>query len=272
MTRKCLCILLAACLLNAAVAQDLAALEAEFQQGVNAEYGVGLQGADLAGALRFYQQGARHGYAPAMVRYAYMKHSGKGIPVDLPGAFLLYAQAAQQGSKEGQYMQALCYATGVGTVRDPSKARALMLAPAEAGHQDAQYALAVMMALGDGGPKREAGARRWFDRAAAGPERELAAKAAAKRDRIDQNLFAASTEGRDILVALGMFILVAGAMGGGGDYSSGSSGSGGAWSGGGSGSNYPGPRDRTVTPMNGNISQILHGDAMLGIGRPVKTR
>jgi hypothetical protein len=270
MTRECVCILLVACLLNAASAQDLAALEAQFQQGVKAEYGVGTQGADLAGAMRFYQQGAQHGYAPAMVRFAYMKHLGKGTSVDLPGALGLYAQAAQQGSKEGQYMHALCYATGVGTTRDPAKARALMLTPAEAGHQEAQYTLAVMMGLGDGGPKREAGARRWFDRAATGPDKELAAKAAAQRDKIDQNLFAASTEGRDILVALGMFILVAGAMGGGGD--SGSSNAGSPSIGGGSGSTYPGPRDRTVTPANGDISRILHGENMLGIGRPVKTR
>jgi TPR repeat protein len=252
-----------------AMAQDAAAVEALLQQGVKHEYGVGLSGVDLPGAIRLYQQGVQQGYGPSMVRLAYMKHWGKGMPVDLPGAFALYSEAARRGSREGQYMQALCQATGVGTAKDPATARRLMLTPAEAGHQDAQYALAVMIALGEGGPKGGASARRWFDRAAAGPNRELAAKAASQRDKIDQNLFAKDTSGRDLLIGLAVFLVVAGALAGG----SGGSGydspySSGPGFGGGPSSSYTGSPYHTASPMNGNIYKTLHGEAMLGLSSP----
>jgi len=57
------------------------------------------------------------------------------------------------------------------------------VAPADAGHQDAQYVLGIMIALGEGGPKREASARRWLDKAASGPDHDLAVRAASQRTR-----------------------------------------------------------------------------------------
>ena len=169
-------------------------------------------------------------------------------------------------------MQAICYVAGVGTPKDPVTARKLLLVPADAGHQDAQYALGIMIALGDGGPKREAAARRWLDRAASGPDRELAAKAASQRDRIDKNLFAQDTSGTQALLGILAFIVVAGAVsgggGGGGSVSSYPSG-GGPWGSGTSSSpSAPSPR-LTSTPQSGNIGQTLHGEAAMGIGRPV---
>jgi TPR repeat protein len=239
-----------------AMAQDAAAVEALFEQGVKREYGVGLPAADLPGATRLYQQGVQQGYAPSMVRLAYMKQWGKGMPVDLPGAL------------------ALCYAMGMGATKDPVTARKLILTPAEAGHQDAQYALAVMIAMGEGGPKGGAAARRWFDRAAAGPNRELAAKAAQQRDKIDQNLFAKDTSGRDLLIGLAAFLLVAAAVSngsGGGGYDSYPSSSSGGF-GGGPSSSYAGSPYHTASPMNGNIMRTLHGESMLGLDRPVRWR
>jgi uncharacterized membrane protein YgcG len=258
-----------------AIAQDAAALDALFRQAVAREYGTGGTPQDLAGAARLYEQAAGQGHAPSMVRLGYMRQSGKGVAADLAGAAALYAEAARRGSLEGQYMQAICYVAGVGTPKDPVTARRLLLVPADAGHQDAQYALGIMIALGEGGPKRDAAARRWLDRAASGPDRDLAAKAASQRDRIDKSLFAQDTSGTQALLGILAFLVVAGAVagssgggGGGGGVSSTYPGSGGFSGGGSSSVSAPSPH-LTSTPQSGNITRTLHGEAAMGIGRPV---
>jgi TPR repeat protein len=269
--RSAIAIGLVFCQVSFATAQDAAALDALFRQAMASEYGLGGTSRDLPGAARLYEQAARQGHTPSMVRLGYMRQSGNGIPVDLPGALALYAEAARKGNTEGQYMEAICYAAGVGTMKDPVNARKLLLVPADAGHQDAQYALGIMIALGEGGPKREAAARRWLDRAASGPDRELAAKAASTRDRIDKSLFAQDTSGSQALLGLLAFLVVAGAVAGGsGDGGAVSSGTpSGSWGGGGSSSVSAPPTRTTATPQSGNITKTLHGEAAMGIGRPV---
>jgi Sel1 repeat-containing protein len=270
--RGAITICLVVCQASFALAQDAAALDALFREAVTREYGASGTPPDLAGAAGLYGQAARQGHTPSMVRLAYMRQAGRGVAVDLPGALALYSDAARAGNREGQYMEALCYAVGVGTRKDAVTARRLMLAPADAGHQDAQYALGIMLALGDGGPRREAAARRWLDRAASGPDRELAATAARQRDQIDKSLFAQDTSGRDMMLGLLAFIVVAGAVSGG----SGSGGGGGASMSPGPGatpwppasSPIPSrPAPTMASPQTGNIFKILHGEA--AIGRPV---
>lgn len=258
------------CHASFALAQDAAALDALYREAVTREYAAG-KPSDPAGAAALYAQAARQGHALSMVRLGYMRQAGRGVAVDLPGALAMYAGAARAGNREGQYMEALCHAVGVGTPKDPMAARRLMLTPADAGHQDAQYALGIMLALGDGGPRREAAARRWLDRAASGPDRELSATAARQRDRIDKSLFAQDTSGRDMMLGLLAFIVVAGAVSGG------DSGGGTSWSPGPSTSTMPWPTTPSAntprqpptmaSPMTGDITRILHGDA--AIGRPV---
>jgi hypothetical protein len=211
-----------------------------------------------------------------MIRLGYMRQAGKGVSSDLPGALALYAEAAKRGDPEGRYMQAICYAAGVGTQKDAATARRLLLVPADAGHQDAQYALGIMLALGEGGPKREAAARRWLDRAASGPDRDLAAKAASERDKIDKNLFAQDGSGAAAVLGILAFLVIAGAVaggGGGGGSSAVSSmpSSAAGFPSNSSSSSGSGPsRGHTVTPMNGDITRILHGEAAMGAGgRPV---
>jgi|RhiMethySRZTD1v2_1073278.scaffolds.fasta_scaffold3375653_2 TPR repeat protein len=67
---------------------------------------------DIPGATRLYQQGARQGHGPFMVRLGYMKQLGTGMPQDLRGAFALYKQSAETGTLEGQFMYALSYEQG----------------------------------------------------------------------------------------------------------------------------------------------------------------
>lgn len=269
--RGAIAIFLVLCQASFVTAQDAASLDALFRQAVAREYGAGGTSQDLAGAARLYEQAAGQGHAPSMVRLGYMRQSGKGVAADLAGAAALYAEAARRGNLEGQYMQAICYAAGVGTPKDPATARRLLLVPADAGHQDAQYALGIMIALGEGGPKREAAARRWLDRAASGPDRELAAKAASQRDRIDKSLFAQDTSGAQALLGILAFLVVAGAVSGGGGGSNVGSSSApiGSWKSGASAPGSPPPARTMATPQSGNITRILHGEAAMGIGRPV---
>jgi TPR repeat protein len=228
---------------------------------------------DLATAIRLYEQGVRQGHGPSMVRLGYMKQLGRGMPQDLPGAFALYKQAAETGSLEGQFMYAISYGQGIGTQKNPVTARQLLLAPADGGHQFAQYTLGCMIAVGDGGPKREAAARRWLDKAASGSDRAVATRAAEYRDQIDKNLFTANSSGFAML-GLAAFIIVGGLAAGGGSNAGGYDGGtpgGTPYSGRGGGVQLA-PSRPTTTFQNGNIFATPYGADRLGQGRPINIR
>jgi len=228
----------------------------------------------VAGAIRLYQQGVRQGHGPSMVRLGYLMQLGTAMPQDWPGAFALYKQAADTGDLEGQFMYAIAYAQGVGTQKNSVLARQLLLPPADAGHQFAQYLLGCMIAIGDGGPKREAAARRWLDKAASGRDPAVAARAAELRDKIDKNLFAADSSGF-ALMGIAAFIIVGGVIAGG---SEGTGSAGGGMNnptpGGGtpSSSGIGGSRRPMATPMNGNITRPMNGIDAIGLGRPINIR
>ncbi len=255
-------------LVFSAAGQDPAALDALFRQAAARESGQGAP-KDLPGAIRLYEQAARQGHVPSMVRLGYLRQSGQGVSQDQPEAFSLYSQAAKAGDADAKFLLAMSYAQGAGTRKDPVTARNLLLQPATDGHQSSQYALGIMLELGEGGPKKEAAARRWLDKAAAGPDRELAARAAGLRDKIDKNIFAPDNSGMAFL-GLAAFILVAGALvggdggGGGGSMSTGNTS-------GGSGSSgatkpwtrpahcYPVPVMGTPMVRSGNIFSMPSG-------------
>ena len=129
-----------------------------------------------------------------------------------------------------------------------------------------------MIAIGDGGPKRDAAARRWLDKAASGKDREIAARAAELRGKIDKNLFAANSSG---IAAVnehrrlhrherraGRWRRRRRFLGGGHNPTTG---------GGGSSPSVGGGR-QMATPMYGNITKPMHGVDAIGLGRPVILR
>jgi|SRR5882672_5418799 len=204
--RAGLALLLACCLASPASAQDAAALNALYWQAGARETGWN-QPKDVPGAVRMYEEAARQGHVPSMLRLGYLRQTGDGIPQDLQGGLAMFTAAARTGDADGQFFLAMTHAQGVGVRKDPATARDMLLTPAGAGHQSSQYALGIMLALGEGGPKREAGARRWLDKAASGPDRDLAARAADLRDKIDKNLFAPDNSS-GVLLGLAAFILL----------------------------------------------------------------
>jgi Sel1 repeat len=199
------------CLHHVTFAQNQAALDDVYRQAGQRE-----SAQDEAGAIRLYEQAARQGHVWSMVRLGYLRQQGIGCAKDPAAAVGLYAQAANAGSLDGQFMLAMSMAEGLGTRKNPAAAREMLLQPASKGHQYAQFALGIMLESGEGGPKKETAARRWMDRAAAGPDRSLAARAASVRAKIDQKILAPDNSG-GVLVGLILFMALAGAaMGGGG--------------------------------------------------------
>ena len=261
--------LVALCMVFFLTTGQTSSVDAVFWQAFDLE--LGSSGTrDLAGAIRLYQEGGRQGHAPSMVRLGYLKQAGAGMPQDLPGAFALYKQAADTGDVEGQFMHAISHAQGAGTKKNPVLARDLLLSPAHAGHQLAQYTLGCMIAIGDGGPKRDAAARRWLDKAASGKDREIAARAAELRGKIDKNLFAANSSGIAAVMGIAAFIVMSGVLadGAGGAVGGGHN----PTTGGGGSSPSVGGGRQMATPMYGNITKPMHGVDAIGLGRPVNIR
>jgi len=191
-------------------AQDRNALDAVFLRASQ------LESSDAAGATRLYEQAASQGHRLSMVMLGYRLLYGTGTAPDLPRAVSLFSTAAKAGSLDGQFLLAMCYLEGLGTTKNPTAARENLLEPADKGNQYAQFTLGLMLQNGEGGPTREAAARRWLDRAAAGENRELAARAASVRDKLDVKLFSPDNSTGQALTALFFVSLLGLALGGGG--------------------------------------------------------
>src|SRR5580698_7658505 len=101
-------------LVFSAAGQDPAALDALFRQAAARESGQGAP-KDLAGAAALYEQAARQGHVPSMVRLGYLRQSGQGVSQNQPEAFSLYSQAAKAGDMDAKFLQAMSYAQGLGT-------------------------------------------------------------------------------------------------------------------------------------------------------------
>lgn len=214
MIRRLLSLGLAVLLPASAMAQDRAALNAIFRQANQ------LESSDPAGANRLYDQAARQGHTPSMVILGYRLIYGTGQPQDRARAFSLFTAATAAGDLDGQFLLAECYLEGLGTTKNLAAARDNLLEPADKGNQFAQYTLGLMLQSGEGGPKREAAARRWLDRAAGGPDADLSARAADVRNKLDAKLFATDNSTGQALTALFLIALVGLAMGGGSDTGS----------------------------------------------------
>jgi TPR repeat protein len=241
------------------LAQDRAALDETFLQANR------LESSDPARATRLYDQAAGQGHTLSMVMLGYRLIYGTGEPQDLPRAFSLFTAATKAGSLDGQFLLAMCYLEGLGTAKNPTAARDNLLEPADKGNQFAQFTLGIMMQNGEGGPKREAAARRWLDRAAGGPDAKLAARAATFRDQLDSKLFASNNSTGQALTALLFVALLGVAMGGANGGDGGgvpvTSPSGGMGMGSGGGGSAPTPPPARPTPhYPNNPTKTVMGD------------
>jgi TPR repeat protein len=237
------------------LAQDRAALDAMFLQANQ------LESRDPAGANRLYDQAALQGHTPSMVMLGYRLIYGTGQPQDLSRAFSLFTAATKARDLDGQFLLGLCYLEGLGTAKNPTAARENLLEPADKGNQFAQYTLGIMLQSGEGGPKREAAARRWLDRAASGPDADLSARAADFRNKLDAKLFSSDNSMGQALTAL-FFIALIGMATSGGDSGGGGTGSipSSGMSGGRSPSTPSASPHRPTPYYPNNISKAVNGD------------
>lgn len=156
----------------------------------------------LRGARRWFEQGARKGYAPAQVNLAVMYLSGSGTQVnegtaiywlelaarqhsafayfalgllymkgcgvrqDYQEAFSLFQRGAEGGDPSAQLNLGYLYDNGLGVPQDRSQAAIWYRAAAEAGQAQAQLNLGQLYALGEGVPHDERAAFVWFQKAA----------------------------------------------------------------------------------------------------------
>jgi len=122
---------------------------------------------NLAEAIRYYQQAAERGHAPAQFNLGMMHELGRGVPANLPNAFKFYLKAAEQGFAPAQFNVGNMYASGLGVKQDYFEAALWFRQAAERNVPEAQYNLALAYELGRGVAKDEPSAQKWYRASAA---------------------------------------------------------------------------------------------------------
>jgi hypothetical protein len=198
------------------IAADLAAAErgdpdAQFAAGWIYETGRGVP-KNFAKSAAWYEKAAGNGSKPALASLGYLYQTGSGVPQNSAKAVELYKRASEAGDIGGQFYLGVAYLNGIGVERNLQSAAKWIHAAAEAGHQQSQLMLATMLQQGVGVSKNEFAARRWFDRASKGSDQEIASKARAIRQQIDDRvLFSGALRPQEwaVVAAIGFGLLAA---------------------------------------------------------------
>ncbi|MGR6981111.1 tetratricopeptide repeat protein [Testudinibacter sp. P27/CKL/0425] len=97
--------------------------ESDYQQGLNAWYGLNHSKIDDQAALRYFEQAAAQGNADALASLA--NYYTLEQYADYPKAFKLAAEAAEKGAFYGELVLAALYDDGLGVAQDKPKAQQL---------------------------------------------------------------------------------------------------------------------------------------------------
>jgi TPR repeat protein len=123
-------------------------------------------GYDPAQALKWFEQAARNGYAPAQVNLAVMYINGWGTPSNYGTALHWLHEAANQGYARAYYNLGFLYQQGHGVPKDQAEAFRYFRKGAEAGDSSAQTNLGYMYDSGLGVAKDLHAAAEWYRKAA----------------------------------------------------------------------------------------------------------
>jgi uncharacterized protein len=123
-------------------------------------------GYDPSEALKWFEQSARKGYAPAQVNLAVMYINGWGTTPNYGAALHWLLEAANQGYARAYYNLGILYQQGQGVARDPSEALRYFRKGADAGDSSAQTNLGYMYDDGIGVAKDMPTAVNWYRKAA----------------------------------------------------------------------------------------------------------
>ena len=130
------------------------------QMGVVSMLAVG-PGYDPSQALKWFEQAARKGYAPAQVNLAVMYINGWGTPPNYGAAWQWLHEAANQGYARAYYNLGILYQQGQGVAKDPAEALRYFRKGAEAGDSGAQTNLGYMYDSGIGVARDQQAAVNW---------------------------------------------------------------------------------------------------------------
>ncbi|MBZ5653905.1 MAG: sel1 repeat family protein [Acidobacteriia bacterium] len=123
-------------------------------------------GYDPAQALKWFEQAARKGYAPAQVNLAVMYINGWGTQTNYGTALHWLHEAANQNYARADYNLGILYQQGQGVTKDPAEALRYFRKGAEAGDTGAQTNLGYFYDRGLGVPRNLQTAADWYRKAA----------------------------------------------------------------------------------------------------------
>ena len=137
-----------------------------------------------AEAVRWFEQAAGRGFAPAQYSLGTLFEKGNGVSRDTVAARDWYTLAADQGNVRAMHNLAVLYATGVDGVSQPETAAKWFTQAADYGMRDSQYNLGILYARGAGVPQDMVQSYKWFAIVAASGDKD----AADKREEVRQSL------------------------------------------------------------------------------------
>src|ERR1700756_2159294 len=159
---------------NAVQSCDLRAIQAMAQNGLILQQNqmgivsvLGIEGGrDAKGALKWFQDAAQRGYAPAQVNLAAMYSNGWGTNPNYGAALYWLRKAADQNYARAYYDLGLLYLQGSGVHQDYEEALRLFRKGAEGGDTWAETNLGYMFDQGLGVTENRSEAATWYRRAA----------------------------------------------------------------------------------------------------------
>jgi uncharacterized protein len=117
-------------------------------------------------ALYWLREAARQGYALANFDLGILYMNGCGVPRDHHEAFSQFEQGANAGDSAAQTNLGYLYDQGLGVAQDRAQAAVWYRKAAESGVAQAQYNLADLYVRGEGVPRDQSTAFAWFQKAA----------------------------------------------------------------------------------------------------------
>jgi TPR repeat protein len=151
----------------AAVQKKVKARDPAAETALASCYDLGLHvKADGKESMRWLNEAASQGYAPAEYELGRVYLYGRGVPADYAKALLWERKAAEQADPRAQRDMAFIYERGLGVPADPAQAAEWNRKAAAQGHAEAQLHLARALDEGAGTGKDPEEARVWYAKAA----------------------------------------------------------------------------------------------------------
>ena len=143
-------------------------------------------------AVRWLEQAAKEGLAPAQYRLGSLYEKGQGVKKDLDAARRLYTAAAEKGNAKAMHNLAVLYAEGLDGKSDYRAASQWFRKAADRGVPDSQFNLGILYARGIGVEQNLAESFKWFALAAQQGDQDAGKKRDDVAGRLDAQALVAA--------------------------------------------------------------------------------